>query len=350
VKRLLTIAFLLAAARSHAQPAAPAPGGDKVDAKQLMQTGVKLLEAKDYLGALAIFKDAYVRFPSPKILLNIGTTLKLLDRKAEAANVYERYLASNDADPAKRAEVSDAISELDKWLGRITITLDPQDAEIEVDGDWLKGSRIVHVNPGGVVVHARKDGFQPAERNVSLVGGQQVALAIKLVEAPKVVDKPVVITTHDERPAVVEEGPRSRIGAVAMAHVSVVPKVGSAWAVGATADVTPQLAVDAAVLLGPGLVSSSNMYTINPPKIGAYAGASFAFLPAPFRPRVAVAMPIFYSSSSLRFSIRGAGGFEYVASRHLSIVVEIGVEHPLNPENDIEGFALVPALAATGRL
>ena len=339
--------MLFITARALAQ-APPPPTGDKVDAKQLMQTGVRLLEAKDYLGALAIFKDAYHRFPSSKILLNIGTTEKLLDRRAEAANTYERYLESNDADPAKRAEVSDAISELDTWLGRITVTLDPQDAELEVDGEWRKGGRILHVNPGGVVVRVRKDGYQPAERNVSLVGGQQIALTIRLAPVPKVV-APVVVTTREDLHAAVEEGPRARVGAFAMAHVSVVPKFGSAWAIGATADATPQLEVDAALLLGPGLVASSMTYTIQPPSYGVYAGASFAFLPAPFRPRVAVGMPVFYSSGA-RFSIRGAAGFEYVASRHLSIVLEVGVEHPLNKQNDIDGFALVPALAATGRL
>jgi len=336
------LAILLVASSAFAQ----APTGDKKDAKSLMQTGVRLLEAKDYRGALAIFKQAYEGFPSAKILLNIGTTLTLLDRKAEAANAYEHYLESNDADPAKRAEVSDAITDLDKSLGRVTVTLDPTDAELEVDGDWRKGGHILHVNPGAVVVRARKDGYQPAERNVNLVAGQQIAVTIQLVAVPKPVASPVVI--HDETQAAVE-GPRARVGAFAMAHVSVVPKVGSAWAVGATFDATDQLAVDAGLLLGPGLVSSSTMYTIDPPSYGAYAGASFAFMPAPFRPRLAVGLPVFFSHGP-RFSARAAAGFEYVASRHLSLVLEIGGELPINPQNDIREFALVPALAATGRL
>ena len=86
-----------------AQPQQPA---GKVDAKALMQSGLKLFEAKDYLGALAVFNDAYKRLPSAKILLNIGTTEVLLERKADAANSYQRYLDSPDADPAKKPDVT----------------------------------------------------------------------------------------------------------------------------------------------------------------------------------------------------------------------------------------------------
>src|SRR5262247_2293943 len=105
LSRVLVVASLLAAPRAFAQQP-PQPDPSKMDAKALMQTGVRLLEAKDYLGALAIFKDAYARFPSAKILLNIGTTLKLLDRKAEAANTYQRYLDSADADATKKIQVA----------------------------------------------------------------------------------------------------------------------------------------------------------------------------------------------------------------------------------------------------
>src|SRR4051812_8099873 len=101
MRRLTLLAAMMAGSTAYAQPAPaprPPPSGDRVDAKSLVQTGVRLLEAKDYLGALAIFKDAYSRFASVKILLNIGTTYKLLGRDAEAANAYQRYIDSPDAD------------------------------------------------------------------------------------------------------------------------------------------------------------------------------------------------------------------------------------------------------------
>src|SRR6476661_6561881 len=128
----IVVALLGATAYAQPQPQPPPPSGDKVDAKSLMQSGVRLLEAKDYLGALAVFKDAYARFPSAKILLNIGTTLKLLDRRAEAANTYQRYIDSADADTTKKIQVGAELQELDKAVGLLEISVTPDDAELQI--------------------------------------------------------------------------------------------------------------------------------------------------------------------------------------------------------------------------
>src|SRR5262249_23249741 len=124
-RHLIVAASLLVAGVASAQPKPPPPSGDKTDAKALMLSGVKLLEAKDYLGALAVFKDAYARFPSAKILLNIGTTQKLLNRNAEAANTYQRYLESKDADPARRTEITQILADIDKLVGKLEISSTP---------------------------------------------------------------------------------------------------------------------------------------------------------------------------------------------------------------------------------
>jgi hypothetical protein len=338
----LALAGLLAAPGTFAQPA-----GDKGDAKALVQTGVRLLEAKDYLGALAIFKDAYARFPSAKILLNIGTTFKLLGRNADAANAYQRYLDSSDADANRRTEVSEALAELDKDLGRLQVNVTPADAELKVTDDWIAAPsvKLLHVAPGNYSLQARRGGYQPSSQSGTIAAGEQASITISLAAVPEA--KPTIIEVP--RDDVIEpEAPRSRFGAVAVVHVSVVPKVGSAWLVGATADVTPALAVEAAVLLGPGLVSDG-MATLAPPSFGGYAGASFAFMTDKLRPRVSAGIPIF-ASDGARFFVRAAAGLEYVASRHISLAFDLGAEVALNPQDDIRDLAVVPALGVAGRL
>jgi hypothetical protein len=345
----LALAILLASSHAFAQPAPqPAPvDPSKMDAKALMQTGVRLLEAKDYLGALAIFRDAYARFPSAKILLNIGTTLKLLDRKAEAANTYQRYLDSQDADAAKKPQVTAEIAELDKAVGVVEIAVMPDDAEVKVgSGDWMPAAqaKLYRVAPGEVVVDARKTGYLGGSQTSTVAAGARISVSLSLNEVPK-----QTVTVVDDGLAPIEiEKPRSRIGALAIVHVSVVPKLGSAALVGATVDVIPQLAVDAAVLLGPGLVSDG-MATRPPPSFGGYLGASYAFLPGKLRPRAGAGMTLF-SSDGARLQARGAGGIEYVATRNLSAIIEIGAEVPLNPEDDIRELAIVPSVAVSGRL
>src|SRR5690606_20511250 len=44
-----------------------------------------------------------------------------LDRKAEAANAYQGYLDSEDASPAKRAEVTKVLAGLDRELGLLEL-------------------------------------------------------------------------------------------------------------------------------------------------------------------------------------------------------------------------------------
>jgi hypothetical protein len=371
--RAVVVASLLAGSTAAAQPKQPAPtprqqeqapqaptpqpapqppqppvDPSKLDAKALMQTGVKLLELKDYLGALAIFKDAYARFASARILLNIGTTLKLLDRKAEAANTYQRYLDSPDADNARKTQVLVELVELDKSLGIVQLTVTPTDAEVRLPGDdWLPAERakLWRLTPGAFTIDARKTGYLNGAVSGTVAAGAKTQLSLVLNELPKQTldlgDTDLIKQTEPEKP-------RSRIGALAMLHVSVTPKLGSAALIGATADVTPQLGVDGAVLLGPGLVSEG-MATRPPPKLGGYVGAHFSFLPGRVRPRAGAGMTIF-GSNGARFQVRGAGGIEYVANRNISLTLELGAEVALNPEDDIRTIAIVPSLAVAGRL
>jgi len=357
---LIVATSLLAAGVAAAQPKPP-PSGDKTDAKALMQSGVKLLEAKDYLGALAVFKDAYARFPSAKILLNIGTTQKLLNRNAEAANTYQRYLDAKDADPARRAEITQILGEIDKTVGKLEISSTPPDAEVQVnDEEWgpAATAKQWRVAPGPFKVRARREGFQAETKSAQISLGDKAAIVFQLTELPK--QTPTTTTTVATRPtgggdsvdtgvhtqAPVEE-PRAMVGGLVSAHVDVIHG-GSALLLGATVDVVDRLSVQGALMLGPGLVTSNDT-TIPRAKVGGYVGATYAFMDGAFHPTVSAAMPI-WASNGARFSVRAAGGFEYVANRHLALLLELGIERELNPETDIGKTVFVPALGATGRL
>ena len=309
-----------------------------------MQSGVKLFEAHDYLGALAIFRDAYARFASAKILLNIGTTLALLDRQADAANAYQKYVDSPDADPTRRADVVAQIAVLDKASGILELSVAPSNAEVLLDGAWVsvKPSMVWRVPPGDYSVQARAKGFDPREIHGTVVAGghQPVAITLSAMSYRRRRTMTVVAT-------VTPEPPRSRFGGFVVAHVSVVPKLGSAALVGASADLTSQLTAEAAVILGPGLASSGSA-TLPPPKLGAYAGARFTLLDGSTRPYVAAGFPIFFDDGP-RVFVRGAGGVELVVSRRLSFQIELGAEVDLNAQMDIRTFALVPAIGVVGR-
>jgi len=341
-----TFIAVLAASPVLAQPAPqPPPEANKGDAKELMQLGVKLLKSQDYLGALAVFKDAYKRFPSAKILLNIGTTLRLLDRNAEAVNAYQRYLDSADADAGRVPEVKEEIARLEKNLARLAITA-PAEAEVQIgDGDWIPSSaaKLYRVVPGRYTLHARREGYKPYESMGDAAVGATVDVAVVLEENPLPAGKPVFITVpaDDDFGSGTSE-PRSRIAALAIGHFDI--NGGAAVFVGAAFDATERLQVRAAGIVGP--------------NFGGFVGASFALLTGTLRPTVTAGMPIFFNDGA-RFGLRGAAGLEIVANRHFAVIVELGVEYQLNPQEEVQfsgmlrsinSTSFIPALGVTGRL
>jgi len=347
-RRSLVLVCLLAPAAAAAQPKPPEPkpSGDKTDAKALMASGVRLLAAKDYLGALAVFKDAYARFPSARILLNIGTTLRLLERHADAANAYQRYLDAADADPAKKAEVGKAIAELDRLVGRLELTVTPPGAELQVNREeWQPAAAVKQhrVEPGPFTVNARKEQFQAQSSVAQVAAGEQARVVIALTALPAPAASPVTPAPSlgvdpELRAAALPPEPRSRLGLLAMARIDA-PRAGAAALFGLTVDVLPRLQLQGAAIVGP-------FY-------GGYGGASFALLGGAFRPLVTAGMTIF-SSDGPRYALRGAGGLEVQIGRHLSLIAEVGVDYVLNEQVtnslEIKKAVFIPAIGASGRL
>jgi len=335
--RLALTAALLATCAlgtAHAQPAT----ADKGDAKALLASGLKLYAQKDYLGALAVFRDAYERFPSGKILLNIGTTLLKLDRKAEAANAYQGYLDSDDATPAKRAEVTKVLAELDRELGLLELDVTPEDAELQIgDSEWMPAARAKRqrVARGETVVRGRRDGYVASEQRVEIGAGERRTITIALAPEPVAAPTPAgEAVGAGVRVVATAERPRSRLGGLVRAHIDPI-HAGGAGLVGLAFDVTERLQVQGAALIG----TSS----------GGYAGVTFAVLGGRFRPIVSAGVPVFVSDGA-RVAVRGAGGVELALHRQLSLIAEVGLEHVVNPEDGITPTAFIPAIGAIGRL
>jgi hypothetical protein len=287
-----------------------------------------------------VFKSAYQRFPSAKILLNIGTTLNLLNRKDEAANTYQKYLDAPDSDPAKRSDVTTVIAELDKSVGKLEINVTPADAEVQInDGEWLPlaAARIYRVPAGKFTVRARKDKFQPEAKSANLTTGEKAGIAINLVAIP---ETPQVTTTGNptlQDPGLVagvQPERRSKLAGLALVHLDI-PRGGAAALVGLGYDITGAFQVQGTAILGP--------------TYGAYFGAAFAFLDGRVRPFAAAGLPIFVSNG-IRVGLRGAGGAEIAITKHVSLIAELGAELMLNPEDNILKVAFIPAIGASGRL
>jgi len=156
-------------------------------AQALMSEGVKQLQETHFDQALANFLEAYAKFPSPKILLNIASTLRDMGRTADAANTYQRYLLDPATGAERVAEVKTLLLDLDDKLTILTVRVSPRGSDISIDGGPFisVGSTLqTRVRPGVHLVRIRRgDGLD--EKNLTGFPGETKEFPIQLAESGK---------------------------------------------------------------------------------------------------------------------------------------------------------------------
>ena len=170
--------------------------GKKKEAKQLSATkqkakdffikGVEAFAAENYPDALSYFQESYDTFAKPNVLYNIGMCHRALFDFTSAINTFQRYLieAGNDAPPDKYAQVEALIGEMESSLGKVTVTVNENGADVYIDAVKVGASpmhEIVSLNAGTHVVEAKKEGFESEQKIVALKSGQQEAVDIMLI-------------------------------------------------------------------------------------------------------------------------------------------------------------------------
>jgi hypothetical protein len=427
--RSLTLAVVLAAAAAHAQPVtAPQevpPLAQIQDDKQLaatlaqitndpaikvndpkarplaqalMSEGVKQLKAQAYDQALANFLEAYNKFPSPKILLNVASTLRDMGRAADAANTYQRYLTDPATGPERVGEVKAQVLKLVKELTILTVRVNPNGTEVSIDGGPfipIGATLLTRVRSGLHMVRARH-GADTIELTVNGFEGETKDLPIEIHETPAPANAPppappVAATPEHvdgwlitgtkygtEAPATSERHVHTGYSGPVVAaivphyeetdtggiinepsqHESIASGVvgilrvdgqgrGAAGGLGIAYAPTDRVELEVA-----GLRSSI---------WGIYAGMRWRFLTGWVRPYAGGGFPMFFftddnMTSRTAVGIRGAGGIELMINGHLSIEGDVGIEHFFNvsgvyvDEKTLDENVLVPTLGIIGRL
>lgn len=341
--------------------AAPAAHADddvaRNEARALLQGGNKLLEQGDRAGALALFESAYARFPSPLILINIGTTLRDLDRPAEAANAYARFIAAPGEYTDRLPRIKKLLAELDRGVAQIVVESDPPDAEIAF-GD---SERYVLISTlpkwrvpygGATRVRARRTGYKPTDTTVTPRKGALTVLQLRMealppepVAAPTTAPTPIAGAGSDgstdgstDLGARTSAGGGARFGVTGRALIDGRGR-GAAGSAGALVRVHRRIElIGAAIFARPGELT-----------LGAYAGAHVELLDGSWRPRVVAGVPVIFDDGP-RVSGRAALGLGWYAMPRFAIVLEVGGEYGFNPAGDIDTWQLTPTLGAEAHL
>jgi tetratricopeptide (TPR) repeat protein len=108
VRALLSLSVILLLA-------APADARGKAEARDAYRLGTQLYNLSEYQQALEKFKQAYLDYPDPSFLFNIGQCHRQLGQKSEAVRSYRAYLREAPGAP-NRKEVTELIQGLEKAL------------------------------------------------------------------------------------------------------------------------------------------------------------------------------------------------------------------------------------------
>jgi hypothetical protein len=430
LRRVIAGCLVLAASAAHAQDA-DAPLAQIRDDKQLAETlatitndpavhvdddkarpiaaalmteGVKQLQSQQYDQALANFLEAYARFPSPKILLNIASTLRDMGRSADAANTYQRYLGDPATGPERIAEVKQILVGLDQQLTLLTVRVTPRGSQVSIDGGpfiTVGAALVTRVRPGIHLVRV-KNGLATGEVTVNGFEGETKDIAVTAVANVSQGDAPPTPPPPPAQTAPAEEvqgwlvdGTRYASGGDPNSNErharatfsgpeirAVVPS--SAGVEDDDINVEPEeparkissgllgiLRVDgkgrgAAGGLGLALSPTDRLELelagLKSTVWGAYAGVRVRFMTGWVRPYAAGGVPVFFfenewdMTNAVVYGMRGAGGVEARINGHVSVQADLGFEHFFNTTNKLldgkrpEANVFVPTVGVIGRL
>jgi len=428
--RTFVLASVLFASTATAQPAIDAPLADIRDekalalalnaitqdpaiavrdpahrelAQSLMSEGIHQFKLQNFDQALANFLEAYGKFPSPKILLNIGSTLRDMGRPAEAANTYQRYLLDPATSADRVAEVKDLLNKLDQSLTILTIRVDPRGSELSIDGGpfiAVGTSLQTRARPGLHLIRIRKDG-EADEITVNGFEGENKDVPVKLTIKHPVVAPPPDPTAPPPPPmqenhsAWMEENyhytrddsnPNGRYYRVTSDAPSLPPLLETPHDDAEPPDPLKLHPEDHSISSGAVAVVridgkgrgaagglgiaiardrfEGELMVLRSSVTGGYIGGRVRILTGLVRPYVGVGMPIFVfdhevaqmnlpptMETRVAVGVRAAAGVELYLNGHLSVQADLGGEYFFNVSGTrYEATAFVPTIGVIGRL
>lgn len=168
---------------TSASPEAPPTEAQLNEARAHFDRGVTLFDGGDNDGALVEFQRAYELSRRPTVLFNVAATHRALRRYGEAIDALRLFLASN-LDEAQRRQRRDAertLRELEQLIARLTITIDPSDATLQVDGRVQQQGSTLVVGPGTHRIQATRDGRRTHLQEFTIASGETRELRITLL-------------------------------------------------------------------------------------------------------------------------------------------------------------------------
>lgn len=161
----------------------------------------------DYDRAFAHFASLNAIAPAPSALYNMALCADLGGHPAIAFATFAEYLATDDADAARRRDAERRVQVLRGRLALVRVESDPPGAMIGVDrtdlGDFGRTPRTIVVGAGAHTILLTLDGHHGARGEVTAAVGEVTSLRVQL--APRL-GRLAVVTTPPDAEVVVLRG------------------------------------------------------------------------------------------------------------------------------------------------
>lgn len=148
------------------------------EARERFDRGLRLFNQGDNAGALAEFQKAQELAAHPLVLYNIGLVHTSMRNPVAAVQSFDRLLQNPGSLDAQRLETArQKREEQIALIGEISVTVNVQGAEIEVDNLPVARSPVaepIRVASGQHLVAVVAPGYLPARREVSVAGKTRV--------------------------------------------------------------------------------------------------------------------------------------------------------------------------------
>lgn len=162
----LLLAQLICGGRLQAQPAAES-GAQEYE--RAVADGMQAFDRKQYTQARASFARAHQLRPSARTLRVLGLTDFALDDFSAAREELQAALAGQvePVTPTQRAELNQLLGWMQDNLGRVQLTLEPDEAQAKIDGRPV-AQHEVWLEPGTHRLLASAPGHHSLERSFTL--------------------------------------------------------------------------------------------------------------------------------------------------------------------------------------
>lgn len=203
--RFFALALLLILTSASITVAAqPASGSDAIvtQARARFKEGIEAAKRGDFPAAIAAFQQAHTLQPNdPETLRNLGAAYFHGGRRVEAARTLSKLLAEYGAELKNRASAEELLAEAETSVGRLTITVDVDGAEVSVDGEKvglspLRGKWYVEAGDAHVVAAQHRD-RRDEKSGVVVAAGAVQTVSLRLAQSASQVGSGLPGTGND---------------------------------------------------------------------------------------------------------------------------------------------------------